>query len=179
MKKIVLVCGLIAGLIVSSLMVITIAACYNNPNFQSNMVLGYASMILSFSAIFVGIKMFRDKYNGGVITFGRAFTIGLFITLIASTIYVLAWLVDYYLFIPDFMDKYAAHVLKEATQDGATRQELAQKTAEMASYKEMYKNPIFVILFTYVEIIPVGLVVTIISALILRRKAKGPAIATA
>src|ERR1051326_5276887 len=96
MKKIVLVCGLIAGLIVSSLMVITIAACYNNPNFQSNMVLGYASMILSFSAIFVGIKMFRDKYNGGVITFGRAFTIGLFITLIASTIYVLAWLVDYY-----------------------------------------------------------------------------------
>ncbi len=179
MKKIVLVCGLIAGLIVSSLMVITIAACYNNPNFQGNMVLGYASMILSFSAIFVGIKLFRDKYNGGIISFGRAFKIGLFITLIASTIYVLAWLVDYYLFIPDFMDKYAAHVLKEARESGASQQEMVKKTAEMASYKEMYKNPAFVVLLTYAEIIPVGLVVTIISALILKRKARGPAVATA
>jgi len=171
MKKIVLVFGLIAGLIVTALMVFSIAKCYNNRDFESSMLLGYAAMLLAFSFIFVGIKNYRDKYNNGVITFGKGFKIGLLISLVASTMYVIVWLIDYYLFIPDFMDRYADHVLLQAKKNGATAAELTAKTKQMAEYKEIYKNPILVVLFTYAEILPIGLLITIISALILKRKA--------
>ncbi|MGM9512197.1 DUF4199 domain-containing protein [Larkinella sp. GY13] len=169
MKKIILVCGLIAGLIITAMMVTTTAVCYHTEAFESNMVLGYASMLLAFSLIFVGVKNFRDQYNGGVISFGKGFKIGLYITLIASTIYVVVWLIDYYVFMPDFMDRYTAHVLKEARIEGATSAELAKQADEMQSYKDMYKNPVMVILLTYSEVIPVGLVVSLLCALFLKR----------
>ena len=171
MKKNVIVCGLISGVILAILMAVNVQMCYSNEDFESSMVLGYASMILAFSLIFVGIKNYRDKFNNGFITFGQAFKIGLYITFVASTMYVIAWLIDYYLFIPDFMDKYETHVLKEARESGASALELKEKAVEMVSFKEMYKNPLMVILFTYSEVIPVGLVVSIISALILRKNA--------
>lgn len=179
MKKNVLVFGLIAGLIVTTMMVVSIAQCYNKENFEGNKVLGYAGMILAFSMVFVGIKSFRDRYSNGVITFGKAFKIGLYISLIASTMYVVVWLIDYYLFIPDFMDKYTAHVLRQSQADGASQQELQKKAADMAQFSELYKNPILVILFTYLEILPLGIAITLISAAILKRKSKGPAVATA
>ena len=169
MKKNILICGLISGIIVATFMVSVSMACYKNDDFESSMVLGYASMILAFSLIFVGVKNYRDKFNNGVVSFGKAFKIGLYISLIASTIYVVVWLVEYYLFIPDFMDKYTAHVMKEATREGASQAVLNEKSAEMSSYKEMYQNPVMVVLLTYTEILPVGLVVSLISALILKR----------
>ena len=170
MKKNIIVGGLISGLILAAFMVVVTAICYKNEDFESSMVLGYASMILAFSMSFVGVKNYRDRFNNGFVTFGKAFTIGLYITLIASTIYVLVWLIDYYLFIPDFLDKYSAHVLREAKTAGASPVEMQEKVDEMGGYKEMYKNPLLVILLTYTEVLPVGLVVSIISALILKRK---------
>jgi hypothetical protein len=170
MKKIVIVCGLIAGIIVTSMMVITIALCYRSGNFEGNMTLGYATMLLAFSLIFIGIKNYRDKYHGGIITFGKAFKTGFYISLIASTMYVAAWLIMYYLFIPDFMEKYSDHVVREAKTNGASQLEINKKVTEMASFKEMYKNPLLVVLLTYSEILPVGLIVTLISSLLLKRK---------
>ncbi|GGG96309.1 DUF4199 domain-containing protein [Pedobacter zeae] len=170
MKKNVLVFGLIAGVIVSVLMVLSMMRCYNDPNLEHSMLIGYASMVLAFSFIFVGIKNYRDKYNDGLITFGKAFKIGALISLVASTIYVVVWLVDYYVFMPDFMDKYVAQVLREAKADGASAAELAKMTKELASNKEMYKNPVMVILFTYMEILPVGILISLAAALILRKK---------
>jgi len=172
MKKNVWIFGSIAGLIISAFMLYAANECYTNPDMKANHVVGYAGMIAVFSLIFVGVKNYRDKYNGGLISFGQAFMTGLYITLIASTIYVLVWLVDYYIFIPDFFDKYILHVLKEATRKGATEAELKEKAAEMANYKEMYKNPLLVILFTLLEVFPVGVVVALVSALILKRKPK-------
>jgi len=101
MKKIILTCGLISGVILCAIMIATTMACYSSGNFEGGMVLGYTVMILAFSLIFVGIRNYRDKYNSGVIAFGKAFKIGLYIALIASTMYVAVWLVEYYLFIPD------------------------------------------------------------------------------
>src|ERR1017187_9822075 len=72
------------------------------------MLIGYASMLVALSLVFVGIRNYRDKYNNGVISFGKAFKIGIMIVLIASTIYVVAWLIDYFFFIPDFMEKYSS-----------------------------------------------------------------------
>src|SRR5687767_1803822 len=109
MKKNILIFGLISGLIITAMMVGATVSCYNNPDFKGNEVIGYAGMLIAFAFIFVGIKNYRDKYNQGVISFGKAFKIGFYIALIASTLYVLAWLIEYYLFMPDFMDKYTAH----------------------------------------------------------------------
>jgi hypothetical protein len=172
MQKNVIVFGLIAGLLVSAFMIYSTARCYSTEDFDSNIVLGYAAMLVAFSFIFVGIKNVRDKYNDGVISFGKAFQVGLFISLTASSIYVAVWLVDYYWFIPDFMEKYTAHVLKEAQAKGASQAELKEQVAQMNYYREMYKNPLFVVLLTYAEILPIGLVISLMSALILKRKAK-------
>jgi Protein of unknown function (DUF4199) len=171
MKKLVLVYGIIAGLIVTGMMAFSTGYFCAKGDFEGGMIYGYSAMIIAFSMIFVGIKSFRDKHNGGMINFGKAFKIGLFISLIASTIYVIGWLINYYYFIPDFMDKYAAVMIDKAKASGISADELAKKTAGMAQMKEWYKNPLFVILMTYVEILPVALVVTLISALILKRNA--------
>lgn len=170
MKRNIIVCGLIAGAIVSIMMVTSANLCYTSGDFEGSMVAGYASMILAFSLIFVAVKNFRDKFNGGTVTFGEAFKIGLYISLIASSVYVLVWLVDYYLFIPDFMEKYSATMIKHSTESGATPAEMKETIAEMDSYKEMYKNPLFVILLTYTEILPIGLIVSVLCAFILKRK---------
>ena len=170
MKRNIIVCGFIAGLILTAMMIVSTAYCYKNADFEGNMLVGYAVMILAFSLIFVGIKNFRDKYNGGSISFGNAFKIGAYISLIASTMYVVGWLFEYYLFIPDFMDVYAAHVINQAKTGGATVMEISSKTEEMAGYKEMYKNPLFVVLLTYSEVLPIGIIVSAISALILKKQ---------
>jgi len=169
MKKIVLVYGIIAGLIVTGMMAFSTGYFCAKGDFEGGMIYGYSAMIIAFSMIFVGIKSFRDKYNGGVINFGKAFRVGLFISLIASTIYVIGWLINYYFFMPDFMDKYAAVMIAKAKASGISAAELAEKTADMTRMKEWYKNPLFIILMTYVEILPVALIVTLICALILKR----------
>src|ERR1700754_1773386 len=148
MKRNVFVFGTISGLLVATWMVISMAWCYNH-GIEGNMLVGYASMILAFSLIFVGVKNYRDKYNGDVISFGKAFQIGLYIALVASTIYVLAWLVEYYAFMPDFMDKYTAHATSKAQSSGASPAEVAAKIKEINSMKDMYSTPLMVILFTY------------------------------
>ncbi len=179
MKKNVWVFGSVAGLIITSFMVYAANECYTNPDMQTNDVVGYAGMIAVFSLVFVGVKNYRDKYNGGMITFGKAFQTGLYITLIASAIYVIVWLIDYYIFIPDFLDKYIPHVLKDARESGATEEELREKTTEMANFKEMYKNPLFVVVITFSEVFPVGLIISLISALFLKRKTKASSPAAA
>ena len=172
MKRTVLIFGAIAGAIVSTFMAIIVATgCSDNAN---GYVIGYSSMIIAFAFIFVGVKNYRDRYNQGVLTFGKAFLTGLYIALVASTIYVIFWMIDYHYFIPDFMDKYSALMLDKARHSGVTQAVLDKKIAEINSMKEMYKNPVFVVLLTYAEILPVGIVVALITALILRRNRPKP-----
>ena len=170
MKKVILVYGVIAGLIVGGMMLFSTSYFCSKGDFDHGLIYGYTAMLIASSMIFVGIKTFRDKHNGGTINFGKAFKVGFFISLIASTIYVISWLITYYFFIPDFMDKYAAVMISKAQASGISKDQLAKKTAEMAQMKEWYKNPAFVILMTYVEILPVVLGVSLISAFILKRK---------
>ncbi|WP_337042410.1 DUF4199 domain-containing protein [Emticicia sp. 17c] len=172
MKKIIIVCGLIAGLIVSTFMVSSIGFCYASGNFDGNILIGYASMLLAFSLVFVGIKNYRDKYHEGHITFGKALQIGIYISLIASTIYVLVWMVDYYVFVPDFMEKYNEHILQQAKENGASAAEIKDKLKEVEGYAKYYQTPFGVMLLTYLEILPIGLIVSLISALILKKKNK-------
>jgi len=173
MKRNVIVFGLISGLIISAIMGTLMAIYKNNPDLEGSMMVGYAAMIVAFSFVFIGTKNYRDKYNSGFITFGKAFRLGLYITLIASTMYVIMWVIEYYLFMPDFMDKYSEHIIKGLHESGASQADIDQKMLEMGKYKEMYKNPVFVVLLTYAEILPIGILITLISSFILKRKPKG------
>lgn len=170
MKKVVLVYGLIAGFVVSLIMCVSMAIYAGCDHSSASMLVGYASMLLAFSMIFVGIKNFRDKQNAGFISFGKAFKIGTLIALIAATMYVIAWAIEYHFFMPDFMDKYTASSIEDAKKAGASAVELQKIATEANKMQEMYKNPFFFVLFTYAEILPVGLIVTLIASLILKRK---------
>ena len=172
MKRNVIVFGIIAGLLIAIFMFIGTALCYNDEDYKNAEIIGYTSMIVSFIFIFIGIKNYRDKYNRGYITLGKAFLTGFYITLIASSIYVLAWLINYYTFMPDFMEKYAMHTLKEIQASGASQAEINKQMETVNSYKNMYKNPIFIVLLTYAEILPLGMVIAFLSALILKKKPK-------
>jgi len=173
MKKNIIIYGLIAGVVVSTLMLFSVNSMSHregNFDYDKGLLIGYASMLIAFSLVFVGIRNYRNKYNNGVISFGKAFKIGIMIVLIASTIYVVAWLIDYFFFMPDFMEKYSANMIDKLKASGASQVEIDKQTKEMASFARMYKNPFFNAMMTYVEILPVGLIVTLISSLILKRK---------
>jgi len=172
MKKLIFINGIIAGIIVSIMMVISTVVYKCDPNMEPSMVIGYAGMLIAFSFVFIGIRNYRNKQNAGILNFGQAFKIGILISLIASTFYVVSWLIEYYCFFPDFMEKYSAMAIKKIENDPhITSAELAAQVEQMNSMKEMYKNPIWVILFTYAEILPLGIVISLISALILKKKA--------
>ena len=170
MKKTVLVFGLIAGLIVATMMLISVDHCVTTGDFEKGMIYGYTGMLVAFSMIFVGIKNYRDRYNHGIVSFGKAFKVGLFIVLIASTLYVITWLFELHFFYPDFADRYAKILVDKAKASGANAEALSKAVANGNSIKEAYKNPIIIILMTYVEIVPVGLIVALIAAGILKRK---------
>ena len=173
MKKNIIIYGLIAGIVVSVLMVFSInyiSHVEGKVDYNTSLLIGYVSMLIAFSLVYVGIRNYRDKYNGGVISFGKAFKIGIMMVLIASTMYVVAWLIDYYFFSTDFMEKYSVAMLDKLKASGASQIEIDRETKEMASFVRMSKNPFFTAMMTYVEILPVGLIVTLISSLILKRK---------
>ena len=175
MKKNIIIYGLIAGVIVSTFMLLSInyiSHVEGKVDYNTSLLIGYASMLIAFSLVYVGIRNYRDKYNGGVISFGKAFKIGIMIVLIASTIYVVAWLIDYFFFIPDFMEKFSAQELDKLKASGASQIEIDKETIKMENMVKMFKNPLFNAMMTYAEILPVGLVVTLISSLILKRKSQ-------
>jgi hypothetical protein len=169
MQRNVLIFGGVLGTILAGHGIYMVNVVYNNPDFRGNDVVGYAAMIVVFSLTFFGTWNYRNKELNGAISLGKAFKVGALIALLGSTMYVGAWLPYYYLVVPDFIDKYSLHVISVATRSGATAVELAAKTQEMAQFKEMYKNPLFVILISYAEVLPIGLVVAFISSLILKK----------
>ena len=172
MKKNVLVFGSIAGVIVSTFMFVAMLLFSKDVSGAGSMLVGYAAMLVAFSFVFVGIKNFRDKYNDGVITFGKGFKIGILISLIASTFYVITWIFELKFVLPDFMESYSANMVKQLHESGLSQVEIDKQIVEIERNKEMYKNPVFLVLITYMEVFPVGLLVTIVSALILKKKVK-------
>ena len=101
----------------------------------------------------------------------KALKLALGITLIASTIYVAVWLVEFYVFIPDFMDKYTAAHLQQVKSSGLSPADLQKQVADMERMRDVYDhNPLVVVLYTYLEIVPVGLIISLLTALLLKRK---------
>ncbi|WP_333809753.1 DUF4199 domain-containing protein [Flavobacterium sp.] len=164
MNNIIVKNGLLGSSIVSAMLVIMTMYMKANPEKEVSMMIGFAVMLLAFFFVVAGIKQEREA-NNGVISFGKAFLTGFWITFIISTIYVLVWLIILYNFFPNFMEHYANMAIEKASPD-----EVAKVTEEMNTYKEMYKNPVMVILLTYMEILPLGIVFSLVSALILKKR---------
>jgi len=171
MKKTVLTFGLISGAIISAMFMITVPMYRNGTlTMDHGEVIGYSTMVISLSLIFFGIKSYRDRHLHGAITFGKAFQTGLLIAGVASLFYAISWEFAFNLFFPDFMDQYAAMCMTKAKAGGASPAEIQKVMDQLNQTKEIYKNPFLRFGLTLMEIFPVGLVIALISAAILRKR---------
>lgn len=170
MKKTILTFGVISGVIASLMMVATVPF-MDRVGFEHGYVLGYTTIILSLLLVFFGVRSYRDNVGKGRISFGKAFLVGLGITVISCLFYVATWEIIYFNFLPDFMDKYGTHVIQKMQAAGATAAAIQHQKEEIEKLKVMYKNPLFNMAMTFIEPFPVGLVITLLSAAILRKKA--------
>jgi hypothetical protein len=160
MDKIIYRNGFLGGLLVSTTMIITTIFMKANPGAEPNMVLGFSSIFLSFLFVIIGIKQ-QEALKKMDNSFWNSFKTGLYISLIISTIYVLVWLVIYYNFYPEFMENYSDIILKSTKPE-----ELAAKTLELEQMKEDYKNPMVVVIYTYLEVFPLGVLVSLITPIL-------------
>lgn len=176
MKKVVLKFGLIAGAIVSIALLVGINL-MTGPDGKADMdggaIFGYTSMIVALSLIFFGIRSYRDGELGGQISFGKAFKIGLLITLVASVMYVVTWMVYYHTsnMTDAFGEQYNDHLMETMREQGKSEAEISQKIAENDAFMKVYEsNPIVMFGVSLLEIFPVGLVITLLSSFILKTK---------
>jgi len=171
MKKIVLIYGSIAGLIVGGMLLATMPLYQNGIlDHEHGLLIGYTSMVISLSLVFFGVKSYRDKYLSGVITFGKAVAVGLLISLVAAVLYALAWEICYHTVASGYVDHMVTSHLEKLKQEGASVEKIEAERVEMEEFKIMYENFIIRFGMTLMEILPVGVVITLISAGLLRRK---------
>ena len=172
MKKTVLTFGVIAGLIITILMGAT-SLFADRIGFDRAVFVGYTSMLIAFLLVFFGIKSYRDNVGNGEISFGRAFTVGILITLITCAFYVVSWEILYYTVLNDFPEKYGNYLIEQSRASGATPEQIAQKLEEVNQMKALLDNPLLGPAIIFIsEPLPVGLVMTLISAAILRKRRK-------
>ena len=172
MKRIIFIYGFIAGLVVICSMLLGLALSSGEAPGRAG---SYLIMLIALSMIFVGIKRYRDQDLGGVIRFGTATLLGLGIAAVAGVVYVVVW--EIYLAMTDyaFIDQYAQGVIAGKEAAGVSGPELEAAVESMENMQRQYSNPLFRLPMTFLEIFPVGLLITLVSAAILRNSKALPA----
>lgn len=168
MRNVIVRNGLIAGLIVILSFIIGTMMSSASESTKFSELLGYLIMIIALSMIFIGTKQYRDKELGGIIKFGSAFKVGIGITLVASLIYIVGWEVNLALTDYSFIDEYTKYVLEEKQAEGLEGAAYDAELARMEEMKENYSKMWYRVPITFIEIFPVGLLVTLISSLVLK-----------
>ena len=174
MRKYLLTYGILSGAVIISIALLVVTL--DLPSHLETPWFGYLVMLVALSMIFVGVKRYRDVECGGVIAFGRAFGLGLGIALVAALIYILVWEVFLAVSGIDFMADYTASTIEQMRQAGKPAAEIAATEREMGEFAKSYKNPLVRIPITFVEIFPVGLIVALVSAALLRNPRLLPAV---
>lgn len=166
--------GLLSGLVIIATMLTGIVLGGQN-SFFSSMLFGYLVMLVALTFIFVGVKRYRDVENGGVIKFASALTIGIAIAAVAGLAYIIVW--EVYLALTDyrFMDDHVAGILQARETEGASPAAIANEAASLENMRVSYRNPLYRIPMTFLEIFPVGLLVALFSAALLRNPKLLPA----
>ncbi|MEL7486528.1 MAG: DUF4199 domain-containing protein [Pseudomonadota bacterium] len=161
--------GGLAGVIIIGAMALSLAL--TGPDGEgASQWLGYLIMLLALSLVFLGIRQYRDRELGGVISFGKAAIMGLMIAVVAGIAYVASW--EVYLAATDhaFIDDYASALLEKKEAAGLGAEALAKEAAKLDAMKANYANPLYRMPVTFLEIFPVGLIVALVSAFILRTR---------
>lgn len=174
MLRSILMFGTAAGLLVAAPMFVMLSI-FEPSSFAGSQFTGYLIMLLALSLIFVGVKRFRDRTLGGVIKFVPALLMGLGISAVAGLIYVIGWEVTLAMTDFAFINDYSAAMIEAERAKGASAAELEQVTAQMEAFSVQYRNPLFRLPITFLEIFPVGLLVSLISAALLRNSRFLPA----
>ena len=174
MKSFVIKFGFISGGISVALMFLTFVLLRGPWLFESGYFVGYAGMVLSFAVIFVGVRQYREQIGQGSVSFGKALQAGLLMALISSLCYTVAWLFINHFFYPNFADDYLQFEMNRLRQSGAAEAVMQQKMKMLEEYKSMSANPLMNALLTFTEPLPVGIVVALISAAVLRKKIAKP-----
>lgn len=171
--KYILIFGALSGAIIIAVMMLGILA--DGGGFFASEYFGYLVMLVALSLIFVGVKRYRDVEQGGVIRFVPAFGIGLGIAAVAGIIYVATW--EVYLASTDyaFMDEYVAASIRGLEAEGVTGAAYDRQVAELENMRAQYGNPLFRLPITFFEVFPVGLLVALVSAALLRNPKLLPA----
>ena len=168
MLRTILKYGLIAGLVVGGFELATFVLFSGMPPLKYGMVVGYTTMLIALSAVFVGIKRHRDVDRGGVIGFWPALGVGLGISFIAGIFYVAAWEAVQSMMHMDFASSYAQAIIASQKAKGASAEALAKLTTEMEAFKVQYANPMYRLPMTFAEIFPIGVLVSLVWAGFLR-----------
>ena len=171
--------GGLAGLIVGGLLFGTSLTWAGGPPPSWGAAAGYAGMLIALSLVFVGVKRQRDEAGGGVIRFWPALLMGLGISAVAGVLYVLAWEAALAVTGMDFAKDYGAMVIEQKRAAGASAEALAKLEADMAAFAASYANPLMRMPMTFAEIFPVGVIVSLVSAALLRNPRFLPARAAA
>jgi hypothetical protein len=179
MKKVVITFGLISGVIIFGFVFLVTSLCERGViSLDRSELAGYTSMVIALSMIFFGIKSYRDNYGNGRVTFWKGVQIGLLISLIASVFYFAggeAYTAANPGFIDRFFDKYTQQYTEKMAAEGKSQQEIDGKIKEMRDMVKMLENPFLRFAIFVMEILPVGIIITLISAAILRKKEILPA----
>ena len=162
--------GAIAGLIVGVTLSSVTVGMKNHQALSYGMLIGYLTMLIGLSAVFVALKRHRDIDLGGVIRFWPAFGLGLGISVVASVIYVVSWETTIAITHMDFGTSYANLLIEQQKAKGVTGEALAKFTADMEQFKIQYANPFYRLPMTFAEIFPVGVLVSLVSAGLLRNR---------
>lgn len=175
MKKTILTFGAISGVVSSVLMLCTVPF-IDRIGFDRGVIVGYTGITLSFLLVFFGIRSYRENIGNGSISFGRAFAVGIMIALVSSVFYVITWEFVYSLMLPDFGERMANHTIEQVRASGLGPAEMAAEIEKTRNFFELYRtNPFVRAALTFIEPFPVGLLVTLISSLILKRKPQASA----
>ncbi len=178
MSRIIVFFGIAAGLIVAVPMCLLVANAEPGSAATSHFT-GYLIMLLALSLVFLGVKRLRDRELGGVIRFVPALLAGLGISAVASVIYVIGWEITLAITDFAFIDSYSNSAVEAARAKGASAAEVEALIVKMAEFREQYANPFFRMPVTFIEIFPVGCLVSLISAALLRNSRFLPARAAA
>lgn len=165
MTRTILTYGLISGMVIILGMIATIV--FDLGNHHTNVWLGYLIMLVGLSAILLGVRQYRERL-GGVIKFTTAFGVGLGIAVVASLAYVAIWEVYMALTHYTFMDSYVSGTLAAKRAAGVTGAAYAKAVAQLDAMRVQYANPLYRMPMTFVEIFPVGLIVAVVAAALLR-----------
>jgi hypothetical protein len=168
MKKIVLTYGLISGAIGAGLLLAHVPF-MDSLGYDKSLLVGYAGIVLSALLIFFGVRSYRENVGNGKLSFGRGFAVGILIALISASCYVAAWEVVYFSN-PGIADHVFDQQIADLKAAGAAQEKIDEAAREVEAFKKLYGNPFVNAAFTFIEPFPVGVLMTLIAAIVLRRR---------